>query len=98
MSAPGQYEGLQNELMETRKRAADLDERRLGQIGRQVASITRLAEAAGMSDAEGAAREIARLSEELAVADARLEAVRQYAEREHDPATRGDLLRLIGAQ
>jgi hypothetical protein len=86
------------ELMALRKRAADLDQRRQGQIGRQVASITRLAEAAQASDPAGVAREIERLSEELALADARLEAVRQYAEREHDPATRIDLLRLIGAQ
>jgi hypothetical protein len=96
--APGQYEGLQNELLETRQRAADLDERRQSQIQHQRESIDRLLVAAGVSDAEVAAHEIARLCEQLAIQDAKLAAVRRYAELLEHPATRTDLLRLIGSQ
>jgi hypothetical protein len=107
VSAPGQYEGLQNELRETRQRAADLDARRQVQIRQQRESIDRLLKRTGMdaAEAEVAAVEIARLCEQLAIQDARLEAVRRYAEGLQIAAEHGmpvgigsDLLRLINIQ
>lgn len=104
MSAPGQYEGLQNRIRELQQQASDLDERRQLQILHQRGSMERLMEAAGVSDAAVAAHEIARLCEQLAIQDAKLAAARRYAEglgaggRSEWVGASQDLLRILGSQ